>query len=242
MKEQIYTIPVNEGFEEGGECPFCNMYQKLEKDAIDYMLGASYMEDDIRMETNKTGFCSKHYDMMYKEQNRLGIALMLHTHIQKINNDLEKLCSDLKSGEKKGLFSKPSKGENKVTPYLNNITDSCYVCNRIKTNFDRYFDTFFYMWKKDNELKEKVKTSKGFCLDHFSMLIDMASKKLSGKDYDEFIDIVVPIQLENMKRLEKEVDHFTNKFDHNYKDIPWGTAKDALPRAILKVASYKVEE
>ncbi|MDO4300603.1 MAG: DUF6062 family protein [Clostridia bacterium] len=242
MKEQIYTIPVNEGFEEGGECPFCNMYSKLEKDAIDYMLGASYMEDDIRMETNKTGFCSKHYDMMYKEQNRLGMALMLHTHIQKINNDLEKLCAGLKSGEKKGLFSKTSRGENKVTPYLNNITNSCYICSRIKTNFDRYFDTFFYMWKKDNDMKDKVKASNGFCLDHFGMLIDMASKKLNGKDYDEFIDIVVPVQLENMKRLEKEVDHFTNKFDHNYKDVPWGTAKDALPRAILKTASHKAED
>ena len=82
MKEQIYTIPVNEGFEQGGECPFCNMYNTLEKDALDYMLGASYMEDDIRMETNKTGFCSKHYEMMYGEQNRLGVALMLHTHLQ----------------------------------------------------------------------------------------------------------------------------------------------------------------
>lgn len=242
MKEQIYTIPVNEGFEEGGECPFCNMYKKLEKDAIDYMLGASYMEDDIRMETNKQGFCGKHYDMMYKEQNRLGIALMLHTHIQKINNDLEKLCSDLKSGEKKGLFSKSTKGENKVTPYLNNISESCYICNRIKTNFDRYFDTFFYMWKKDDEIKEKVKSSHGFCLNHFSMLINMAQKKLGGSDYDKFIDTVIPVQLENMKRLEKEVDHFTNKFDHNYKDVPWGTAKDALPRAILKVASQTVED
>lgn len=242
MKEQIYTIPVNEGFEQGGECPFCNMYHSLEKDAIDYMLGASYMEDDIRMETNKTGFCSKHYDMMYKEQNRLGVALMLHTHIQKINSDLEKLCSQLKGNKKKGLFSKASKGENNVTSYLTNITKSCYVCNRIQSNFDRYFDTFFYMWKKDTEMKDKVRNSKGFCLEHFSMLLESAERKLNANEYDEFIDIVVPVQLENMKRLEKEVDHFTNKFDHNYKDAPWGTAKDALPRAILKVSSHKVEE
>ncbi|MBO5560490.1 MAG: hypothetical protein J6A07_02420, partial [Firmicutes bacterium] len=70
MKEKIYTIPVNDGFEKGGECPFCNMYQQLEKDAVDYMLGPSYMEDDIRMETNKTGFCKKHYKHLYIQQNR----------------------------------------------------------------------------------------------------------------------------------------------------------------------------
>ena len=53
---------------------------------------------------------------------------------------------------------------------------------------------------------------------------------------------MVPLQLENMRRLEKEVEHFTNKFDHKYKDVDWGTARDALPRAILKISSQKVED
>lgn len=240
MNEQIYTIPVNDGFEEGGECPFCNMYNKLEKEALDYMLGSSYMEDNIRMETNKIGFCQKHYSMMYKKQNRLGLALMLQSHIQKISADIENLSNNLKSNKKKGLFSKTV--ENKVTPYINNIAESCYICNKITASMDRYFDTFFYMWKKDNDIKEKVKNSKGFCIEHFATLIDMADKKLKGNEYNLFINTIIPLEIENIKRLEKEVDHFTNKFDHNYKDAPWGTAKDALPRAIQKIASQKVEE
>lgn len=242
MKETIYTIPVNEAFDEGGECPFCNMYHKLEKDAIDYMLGASYMEDDIRMETNKTGFCQKHNSMMYDAGNRLGVALMADTHLQQIIKDLEKLTPSLKPEEKKGLFAKQKKPENTVSPYLSNITNSCYVCNRISKNFDRYFDTFFYMWKSDNELKEKVKNGKGFCLEHFGQLLASAEKNLSAKEYAEFIDITVPIELEELKRLEKEVAFFINKFDHRYKDVPWGDSKDALIRAMLKIASIKVEE
>lgn len=240
MNQQIYTIPVNDGFEEGGECPFCNMYNKLEKEALDYMLGSSYMEDNIRMETNKIGFCQKHYSMMYKKQNRLGLALMLQSHIQKINADIENLSNNLKSNKKKGLFSKTV--ENKVTPYINNIAESCYICNKITASMDRYFDTFFYMWKKDNDIKEKVKNSKGFCIEHFATLIDMADKKLKGNEYNLFINTIITLEIENIKRLEKEVDHFTNKFDHNYKDAPWGTAKDVLPRAIQKIASQKVEE
>lgn len=240
MNQQIYTIPVNDGFEEGGECPFCNMYNKLEKEALDYMLGSSYMEDNIRMETNKIGFCQKHYSMMYKKQNRLGLALMLQSHIQKINADIENLSNNLKSNKKKGLFSKTV--ENKVTPYINNIAESCYICNKITASMDRYFDTFFYMWKKDNDIKEKVKNSKGFCIEHFATLIDMVDKKLKGNEYNLFINTIISLEIENIKRLEKEVDHFTNKFDHNYKDAPWGTAKDVLPRAIQKIASQKVEE
>lgn len=240
MKEAIYTIPVNDAFDEGGECPFCNMIKNLEKESVDYMLGASYMEDDIRAETDKVGFCKKHYNMMYKKQNRLGLALILQTHLQKTRNDIGELSKNLK-GEKKGLFAKP-KVENNVTPYIKKIMDSCYVCDRIKTNFDRYIDTFFYMWKKDKDIKDKVNNSKGFCLDHFSFIIETAEKKLSAKEYNEFINVIVPLELKNIDRLLGEVDHFINKFDHNYIDVPWGTARDALIRGILKTSSEFVED
>ena len=76
MKEQLYTIPVNDAFEKECECPLCQMYDELEKESIDFMLGPSYMEDDIRMATDKTGFCAKHIKQLYDGQNRLGIALI----------------------------------------------------------------------------------------------------------------------------------------------------------------------
>jgi hypothetical protein len=64
MKESIYTIPVNEAFEEYESeeklCPFCRLYKKLQENELDLILGASMMDPDIRIKTNKTGFCSKH--------------------------------------------------------------------------------------------------------------------------------------------------------------------------------------
>ncbi len=45
-----------------------------------------------------------------------------------------------------------------------------------------------------------------------------------------------------MKRLLGEIDHFINKFDHNYADAPWGTAKDSLIRGILKASSAYMED
>lgn len=240
MKEQIYTIPVNDAFAEGGECPFCNMYHKLEEDAIEYQLGPSYMEADIREETDKIGFCSKHWSEMYKRQNRLGVALMLHTHIKKINKDLTPLIETNNTTKKKGLFSKQE--ENPLCGYLNKITSSCYTCNRIAGTFDRYIDTFFYMWTKKPEIKESVKKCSGFCIEHFSLLMQTGEKKLSTKDYIEFKEIISSIQLKNMKRLEEEVEWFINKFDYKYADQPWKTAKDALPRGLEKISSIKVEE
>ena len=34
MKEQLYTIPVNEVFESDCECPLCKMKEQLEKNAL----------------------------------------------------------------------------------------------------------------------------------------------------------------------------------------------------------------
>ena len=87
MKEQIYTIPVNDGFMADSECPFCAMREKLERDVLDYVLGPSYMEQDVRDITNEKGFCREHYRMMYDAQNRLGLALMVSTHMAAIEKE-----------------------------------------------------------------------------------------------------------------------------------------------------------
>ena len=98
------------------------------------------------------------------------------------------------------------------------------------------------MWKNMPEIRESVKNCRGFCLDHFSLLVAEGQNKLSAGDYKEFLDILLPLEQENLKRLEGEVEWFTDKFDYRNKDKDWGTSKDALPRAITKLASEFVEE
>ena len=84
MKEQIYTIPLMDAFNAGDECPFCFIERNLEQHAMDFVLGAgaSYMEDDIRAETDKAGFCREHYKKMFEYGNRLGCGLILTTHLR----------------------------------------------------------------------------------------------------------------------------------------------------------------
>lgn len=93
MKEKLHTIPVNDGFDNGGECPVCNMRKDLEVKAIDFTMGPSYMEDDVRGETSKLGFCQEHIKLLYENQNRLGLSLILKSHMDKIIKDIEKLAS-----------------------------------------------------------------------------------------------------------------------------------------------------
>ena len=77
MKEKIYNVPVNDAFLADTECPVCAMFEQLENDAIEYTMGPSYMEDDIRAVTDKKGFCQKHIKKIYEQNNRLGYALVM---------------------------------------------------------------------------------------------------------------------------------------------------------------------
>lgn len=242
MKEQIYTIPVNDGFDADGECPFCTMYDKLERDALDYTLGPSYMEQDVRDITNEKGFCREHYRMMYGAQNRLGLALMVSTHMAALQKKTEELIDEVKAERGGGGLFGRRKKRTDAAGLAMRLNRSCFVCDKINASMERYFDTFFYLWKKEPEFCEKVKRSKGFCIEHFEKLIGLSEAKLGEEARREFIEMIAALQTENFERVRRELVWFTNKFDCRFKDEPWGNSRDALHRAIIKTASYDTEK
>ena len=78
MAEQLYTIPVNDAFTTDCECPICEMNRQLERNAIDYTMGPSYMEDDNRAMTDEQGFlcgwlCAMLRVLGFPEKNALRL-------------------------------------------------------------------------------------------------------------------------------------------------------------------------
>lgn len=242
MKEKIYTIPVNEAFDADGECPFCTMREKLKNDAINYVLGPSYMEEDIRSETDKLGFCREHIKNMYERQNSLGIALMLSTHFEKINQALRDMLKKEPASGKKTMFSRGREDSCEAAEFIDETVNSCYVCERIEENMDRYTDTFFYLWKTESEFREKVLRGKGFCIEHFSMLLKEGMHRLSNSDYKEFYSAVSKLETDNLERVRGDLLWFIDKFDYRFRDEPWKNSKDALPRSIQKLIGENIEE
>lgn len=230
MAEQLYTIPVNDAFDIECECPMCAMYRELEKDAVAFSMGSSYMDDQIREKTDKEGFCSGHAKQIYEYNNSLGMAMVLDTHVDKIIRDVIKLN---KKGQKSGLFKK--KDMSGMTSYLKGQEDSCFICNKIKHTFERYLITVYHMWKNDEDFKDKYEKSKGFCITHYRMLLEHAPSHLTGKLLDEYIHITNKIFMDNLERVSEELKWFINKFDYKYKEEPWKNSKDALPRMIEKL-------
>lgn len=217
MKEVLYTIPVNDAFNQECECPVCEMKRTLEQETIAYTMGPSYMEDDVRMKTDEIGFCSHHMHMLYDFENRLGLGLILSTHLAKIINDVEK-------AQKKG----------KVSSYIQTLNDSCFVCNKMNPTFDRYVATIFHLYEHDDTFRKQFRKSKGFCLEHYELLYAQAQKNLPKKLCGDFISELNQCFLDNMKRVKEDVDWFVDKFDYRNADAPWKNSKDALPRAMTK--------
>ena len=43
------------------------------------------------------------------------------------------------------------------------------------------------------------------------------------------------LQIENLERVEKDLEWFTLKADHRNKDKPWGNSQDAVERSVNKM-------
>lgn len=236
MKEKLYTIPVNEAFGTDCECPLCSMRKQLEVNAVEYTMGPSYMEDDVREATSLLGFCEKHLEQMYLNQNRLGLALILKTHMDKIVSDIEKLSKADSKAAAPSFFRK-NKECSEVGKQISKMEETCFVCEKIENTFHRYISTVFYLYHNEEEFRNMFKASKGFCTAHYKELYMTAPQYLKGDELSSFIKMLNSLYLDNMKRVSADLEWFINKFDYRYADEPWKNAKDALPRAMQKTNS-----
>ena len=238
MKEKLYTIPLNDAMNAHDECPFCYIERSLEQDLLDFALGAcaSYMESDVRDMTDKEGFCRTHFKKMFDYGNTLGNGWILKTHYLRLIKEMKqefKSYSPIKMSFKDKL--KKNEVSNPIGVWALEKSQSCYICKRYAETYDRYMDTFFYLYKKDSDFVTKLKESKGFCLPHFGDLLNAAENKLSEKEKQEFFPLVFDLMERNMETLSEDISWLVDKFDYRNKDADWKTSKDAVQRGMQKL-------
>lgn len=253
MREQIETIPVNDAFLSGDECPFCYLERMVEQRAIRYILGpgASYMELDVRAQTDKDGFCEHHYKQLYDFGNGLGNALIMQTRYAVLLRELEQARQSFVMPAKRSRFGKKRKAdaqENSLLQWAKRRQKSCYLCNKLESNMQRYYDTFFAMIK-DGEFRDRVENCKGFCVRHFAELLESAEEHLPSGQQEWFYDTVAKLMQENMARVKEDIDHFVGMFDYRSAGKDWKNSKDAVSRGMQKLQGrypadppYKMEK
>ena len=234
MKETLYAIPVNEAFAEASECPLCALRARYEDGTLESLLASAYMEPDCRIRTNAAGFCAEHSAMMFDRKNRLGMALMLDTHMQAVIADLEKLLAKPESGKHLPFLQK--KTDEGTPARIRARISRCALCEQIDEMESHYLATILHLFRNDTGFRAQFEGCKGFCIPHFADLL-AAADKLSGKEKEAFIRTLSQIELENLRRVEGDLSWFTQKFDYRNEDKPWGNSKDAVERAANKLRS-----
>lgn len=236
MGNQIDIAPVMDAFDAGDECPFCFMERKAEQSTIRFVVGpsASYMEPDVRGATDKLGFCRCHTQKLYDYGNSLGAALILQTYFAGILEELQAQSKHLKPGKKSLLGKRAALSQESYAGRLQNKVDSCFICDRMDFHMQRYLRTFFHLLK-DGDFRKKVENSKGFCLRHFSQLLEAAQTMLPGSYETWFYDTVPAVTEKNLLRVKEDLDWFVAKFDYRNAGADWKNAKDALSRTMQKL-------
>lgn len=242
MAEQIYTIPINEAFEEIGGCPLCRMKKKLERESLEYVMGAAMMDPDVRIRTNRLGFCRGHYDDMIAMKNRLSLTLMLESHLDEVMKlfpeDLDKLPDipappqdeqkdDLPAEMTATALSEPPKmarfrryrGSDPSQMALTQHS-SCYVCSRAAEFERNVLSNVAHMWKKDESFRQKARQQEYYCLDHYGRLLQIARRDLNDPSFRELYRTLTEINARYIRQLRLDVTGFCRSFDHQNAGKP----------------------
>lgn len=221
MKETICTIPINDIFMPKDGCPICRMEKMLEEQYVKFVTGDAMMEPNIRIETNKKGFCHRHFSQMFESGQKLPNALILESHLQEIIDNYMP----------KKLKGKPDK---KQLDGIKTELSSCYVCDRIKWDMHHFMATIFVEWAKGEEFRKLYNEQPFICLKHYSFIMEAATAKggLPSKHLADFHAETATLTKNYLETLKADITHFCSMFDYRSRGQEWGNSKDAIERSI----------
>jgi len=214
MKETIYTIPINDAFDDPNGCPLCRLHAKLEADALEYVTGAAMMEPDVRIQTNKLGFCLKHFEDMAAMGKRLPLGLILESYLIEQRQTLEKS--------------------------IGNPAATCFVCDRKDTFMSAYYRNLIYIWQTDPNFRDKFEKAK-LCFPHIGALLDVSILHLKRKQLETFKQVVCAKAYVKLDDLSTKVSKFCKSFDHRFAGQDLGDSKTAIEQSIAWLTGKSVD-
>lgn len=231
MKETICTIPINDIFMPKDGCPICRMQEMLENQYVKFITGDAMMEPSIRIETNKKGFCHRHFSKMLVSGQKLPNALILESHLQEL--------IDLYMPKK--LKGKPDK---KQLEGIRKELNTCYVCDRIEADMYHFMATVFVEWAKGEEFRKLYNEQPFICLKHYSFVMDCAMSRggVPSKYMSDFYVETAGLTKKYLESLKADITHFCSMFDYRSKGQEWGTSIDSIERSIEFLTGEKPDE
>ena len=223
MIYHIDTGLILEKFATDSECPLCEIEKKAEEQFLYEFLNDAVMEDSTRKKVNEKGFCKHHFDLLFKGQNKLSLALQTYTRTDYLLDGIKKITSE--------------KDAKKQIEFLNKNTSSCIICELLNESMEKYYKGIAQMFAHEKEFKDVLLNTKGFCIDHYKKLLEFSHG--AGLKRKEYLEILSELQIKNLNRVQKDVKDFCDIHDYRNAYKPLGNAETALPRAGIKLYGKK---
>lgn len=222
MREDICSIPISEIFEPKDGCPFCRMRDMLEDRMATYITGAAMMEPDVRVETNRLGFCHQHFEQILQRGSRLSVALILESLLDEAGKDI--LPEDDKLAPKKILAAADRRAH------------SCFVCENVEKNMQHLSATVIKLWQSEPEFRTLYSEQTHICLPHYSFIL-AAAQKMPRKNFQPFA-AETQAPCEKLSRYRQGRHHpFLPHVRLPQCGGDWGNSRDAIERAITYLTS-----
>lgn len=227
MREDICSIPINELFEPRDGCPLCRMERMLEQRLADYITGAAMMEPDVRIETNRLGFCGPHFDAICRVGSRLSVALILESHLKEVETRV--FSGEEEKKRRFGGSAAPGPGE------------TCFICENLQKNRTHLVESLLHLWAREPEFRKLYREQECICLPHSRLLLKAAAG-LPKKTAAAFREDTKALSLRYLQTVEQDVTHFCRMFDYRNKEADWGSSKDAIERSIAYLTGRMAPE
>ena len=221
---------VHDAYAGGGECPLCALREGAEESYLRSFQHSRVMEPSVRVKTNESGFCPDHYHKLYARENKLGLGLVVHTHLQKKLPELRAAFQAMRTAGRKG-------GKiDDAAASLSRLQETCFICDLLEGDLDRYAFTILYLWSKDADFMPIFRSSRGFCLVHFLSILAKARTMLKADRLQRWLEDAVSLMKENFERLDRDLEAFTQLHHDAHRGLGTEEERTALARTLQKLA------
>lgn len=239
VKYELQTIPVWDAYEHEADCPLCYLKEKLEADYQKFFLGSAVMAPEMRVEVNRIGFCSRHFSLLERGSNRLGLALMTQTHLTERRHRFEKAR---RSAERAAGSGRTRKMRAELDTLLEALADeerSCMICNRLAADLANYAFTIVSLHRSDEDFADTFRSSHGFCLAHMRTTIEVAREVLRGEELAAWLSDLFRVQDAAIGFLDDGLEEMVSRYDYRSTEPATDSIRAALPRAISKLVGRR---
>jgi hypothetical protein len=228
---------VHDAYAAGGECPLCTLMDGVERTYLLSFQGSRVMEPNVRVQTNRLGFCPEHSRRLYRGENKLGLSLVVHTHLTEKLPELKRRMEDaLQPGDRRKGREKAAEPLDSLLDYLESLRKGCFICDMLAADLKRYAFTIVYLWKGDAEFLPTFRASRGFCIGHLPPVIEQARRMLRERELEGFLKDIVPLMTGSLEKLERELFEFTQLFHDANRTLGSEEIRTALARTLQKLA------